>query len=274
MRTYITKHTQGSILFTIFMVYKDFLMVYSLARNHQTGLMMKSTSVAVFGASQTGKSSLVSRFLGKPFEEQHKPTVEDYHYGKIYSGEGLCHLNITDTSGSFAFPAMDRLAMEKADAFIFVYSIEDTKSFERVKIGLDRLCEVRDIESIPIMVVCNKADLDDIAMLRQLQMRMDKGGLDLGTNGEMLSSFKKDSPSQRQSTLSSQRDLVLALGCKFLLTSAKLRWNVNRIFYQLLAEDEKELEEKKPSFGMSRAANTMKCMWKKVQLGRRQSKNT
>ncbi len=199
--------------------------------------------IAVMGATKTGKTSLISRFLEQPFEERHKPTVEDYYIGKFYVGETLCHMEITDTSGSFEFPAMERLTMEKADAFIFVYSLEDELSFEKIKTCLKRLSEVKDISKVPIIVVCNKADLANIVWLRNMQMRLDSG--DAPTHECLV--YGESSPRQtisKEEGLCAQLEHVRELGCEFLLTSAKFRWNVNRIFQQLFTERKTNTEKK------------------------------
>ena len=199
-------------------------------------------SIAVFGAAKTGKTSLISRFLGQPFDERHTPTVEDYYFGKFYVGEALYNMEITDTSGTFEFPAMERLTMEKSDAFVFVYSLENEASFERVKMGLKRLSEVKDINAVPIIVVCNKADLANIVSLRNMQMCLDNGDLPL-----LLT--KRESPQgenacAREQILCAQVEHIHELGCQFLLTSAKFRWNVNRIFQQLFTERKRDEPKK------------------------------
>ena len=202
-------------------------------------------SIAVMGAAKTGKTSLISRFLGQPFEERYKPTVEDYYIGKFYIGETLCHMEITDTSGSFAFPAMERLTMEKADAFIFVYSLEDEQSFEHVKACLKRLCRVRDISKVPIIVVCNKADLANIVSLRNMQMRLDNGESRLQCLLYRESSQRQNM--SKEEILCAHVENVYDLGCEFLLTSAKFQWNVNRIFQKLFTERKLETEKKNGS---------------------------
>ena len=201
--------------------------------------------LAVMGAARTGKTSLISRFLGQPFEERYNPTVEDYHIGKFYVGETLCHIDITDTSGSFEFPAMERLTMEKSDAFIFVYSLDDELSFEHVKNGLKRLGEFKDISKVPIIVVCNKADLANIVSMRNMQMCLDNGDIP-----RQCLIYPK--PSEKEQLLWTQLDEIRKLGCQFLLTSAKFRWNVNRIFQQLLTE--RKIDQVKKSSGSLRTA--------------------
>ena len=214
--------------------------------------------IAIMGASNTGKSSLISRFLGQPFEEMYSPTVEDYHIGKFYCGETLYHMEITDTSGSFEFPAMERLTMEKAGAFIFVYSLEDELSFEQVKMCLERLKEVKDISTVPIIVVCNKADLANIAALRCMQMQLNDGKVP-----EQCFVNRGDSYSTRRTVtteeiLCQQLVQVRELGCEFLLTSAKFRWNVNRIFQQLFAERKRACDETDKKAAGSRKTSTFK----------------
>lgn len=214
--------------------------------------------IAVLGGAKTGKSSLISRFLGQPFEELHNPTVEDYHVGKFYVGETLYHMELTDTSGTFEFPAMERLTMEKADSFIFVYSLDDKLSFERVKSGLKKLSEIRDIGHLPIIVVCNKADLANIVSLRNMQMRLDNGDAPL----QCLLHPEQSTAISYEQLLCAQLEYVRELGCEFLLTSAKFRWNVNRIFQQLFAERKTITETKKCS--SPRTAFKFKMKRKKI----------
>lgn len=216
--------------------------------------------IAVMGAAKTGKTSLISRFLEQPFEEKHCPTVEDYHIGKFYVGETLCHMEITDTSGTFEFPAMERLTMERANAFVFVYSLEDEESFERVKLSLGRLSEVKDMSKIPIIVVCNKADMANVVSLRNMQMRLDNGDMPLQyTLHRECKQIQAEITKEQQ--LCTQLEYIRALGCEFLMTSAKFRWNVNRIFQQLFAEreriDDSDAQCKK-SLGSPRMARRFK----------------
>ncbi|RTG90798.1 DIRAS family, GTP-binding Ras-like 2 [Schistosoma bovis] len=45
----------------------------------------------------------------------------------------VCTLQITDTTGSHQFPAMQRLSINKAHAFILVYSITNKASFDELQ---------------------------------------------------------------------------------------------------------------------------------------------
>lgn len=67
-------------------------------------------------------------------------------------------LDIVDTSGSYPFPAMRRLAISTADAFVLVYAIDDSDSFEEARCIHDQIVELRSAQA-PVVVVGNKCDL-------------------------------------------------------------------------------------------------------------------
>ena len=122
--------------------------------------------VVVFGAGGVGKSSLVLRFVKGTFRDTYIPTVEDTYrqvrhisalptrslliitdllnywsvpvisvvsLQVISCDKSVCTLQITDTTGSHQFPAMQRLSISKGHAFILVYSITSRQSLEELK---------------------------------------------------------------------------------------------------------------------------------------------
>ena len=89
--------------------------------------------VVVFGAAGVGKSSLVLRFVRGTFKDSYVPTIEDTYRQVISSNKLVFTLQITDTTGSHQFPAMQRLNIQKGHAFILVYSITNRQSLEELK---------------------------------------------------------------------------------------------------------------------------------------------
>lgn len=156
--------------------------------------------VVVFGAAGVGKSSLVLRFVRGTFRETYIPTVEDTYRQVISCDKNICTLQITDTTGSHQFPAMQRLSISKGHAFMLVYSVTSRQSLEELEQIYEQICQIKgDIQKVPIMLVGNKSD--------DTQREVD------ASEGEVLASKWK---------------------CSFMETSAKMNYNVQELFQELL----------------------------------------
>ncbi|CAB4069525.1 DIRAS2 [Lepeophtheirus salmonis] len=158
--------------------------------------------VVVFGAGGVGKTSLVLRFINGTFRNSYIPTIEDTYRKVISSNKSICTLQITDTTGSHQFPAMQRLSISKGHAFILVYSISSRQSLEELRTILELVNEVKgDLDGFPIMLVGNKSDEE--AGKREVSQK----------TGEALQQMWK---------------------CKYIETSAKNDTNVTELFEELL----------------------------------------
>ncbi|NXH68590.1 DIRA2 protein, partial [Hydrobates tethys] len=157
--------------------------------------------VVVFRAGGVGKSSFVLRFVKGTFRECYIPTIEDTYRQVISCDKSICTLQITDTTGSHQFPAMQCLSISKGHAFILVYSITSRQSLEELKPIYEQICQIKgDVESIPIMLVGNKNDENQ-------NREVDS------SEGEAMAKKWK---------------------CAFMETSAKLNHNVKELFQELL----------------------------------------
>ena len=85
----------------------------------------------VLGSARVGKSSLVGQFWYAAFSPRYRPTVDDIHAVELDIGNGInVRLDILDTGGSYAFPAMRSLAIQGADGFILVCAADDADSLQ------------------------------------------------------------------------------------------------------------------------------------------------
>jgi Ras-related protein Rap-1B len=70
-------------------------------------------------------------------------------------------LEILDTAGTEQFVAMRDLYMKTGQGFLLVFSIASRTSFEELETLRDDIIRIKDDEDIPIVIVGNKADLED-----------------------------------------------------------------------------------------------------------------
>lgn len=116
-------------------------------------------TIVFFGDTCVGKTSLIQRFLGYGFSDEYHPTIEDFYIKHVFYQKKTCELQIIDTSGMHEFPAMRKVDILKADAFVLVYSTININSFRRLNRYRAEILEERK-ENRPCVVVCNKIDLE------------------------------------------------------------------------------------------------------------------
>ncbi|KAF6093306.1 DIRAS family GTPase 1 [Phyllostomus discolor] len=156
--------------------------------------------VVVFGAGGVGKSSLVLRFVKGTFRDTYIPTIEDTYRQVISCDKSVCTLQITDTTGSHQFPAMQRLSISKGHAFILVFSVTSKQSLEELGPIYQLIVQIKgSVEDIPVMLVGNKCD-----------------------------------ETQREVDTREAQAVAQEWKCAFMETSAKMNYNVKELFQELL----------------------------------------
>ncbi|CAD5216540.1 unnamed protein product [Bursaphelenchus xylophilus] len=164
--------------------------------------------VAVFGAGGVGKSSIVLRFVKGTFSDNYVPTIEDKYDQVITCNQkSVCTLQVTDTTGSHQFPAMQRLSISKGHAFLLVYSITSIQSFVELRPIWEMIKEVKgdQLHDFPVMLVGNKKD--------------------------------EDSKRQIKATVGQEQAQLWGVG--FIETSAKSNENITELFQKLLSMEKK-----------------------------------
>ncbi|XP_017885563.1 GTP-binding protein Di-Ras2 isoform X2 [Ceratina calcarata] len=116
--------------------------------------------VVVLGGAGVGKSAIIRCLLGQGFSERYRPTVEDLYSRECVLGTLTLKVDLLDTAGDLQFPAMRRLSIATAHAFLLVYATTSLPSFECVKRCFEEVREQRpDFQEVPIVVAGNKLDL-------------------------------------------------------------------------------------------------------------------
>lgn len=117
--------------------------------------------LVLLGGAGVGKSSIIQRFLYNKYTDKYKSTVEDLYNRDYDIGPITLKVDILDTAGDYQFPAMRRLCIANAYAFLVVYAVNQIQSFETVRQCIEEIKEQRsDYEEIPIVIAGNKMDLE------------------------------------------------------------------------------------------------------------------
>lgn len=73
-------------------------------------------TVVVLGNSCVGKTAIISQLLYGSFDNEYRATVEEFHQEEFELGEVTVTLDVIDTTGSYSFPAMRKLCIEKGES--------------------------------------------------------------------------------------------------------------------------------------------------------------
>merc|ERR1711936_803545 len=156
--------------------------------------------IVVVGGGGVGKSAITIQFIQSYFVTDYDPTIEDSYTKQCVIDNKVAKLDILDTAGQEEFSAMREQYMRSGEGFLLVFSVTDRTSFEEVSRFHKQILRAKDRDEFPIMLVGNKADL------------------------------------QQQRVISNEEAHGLARQLKvpYIECSAKVRMNVDQAFYELV----------------------------------------
>lgn len=153
--------------------------------------------IVVLGDGGVGKTALTIQLCLNHFIETYDPTIED-SYRKHCNIDGQqCVLEILDTAGQEEYTALRDQWIREGEAFLLVYSITARATFERIERFRSQIMRVKDSETIPIVLVGNKADKQN----------------------------------EREVGKEEGQSMARRLQCDFVETSAKTRSNLEEAYY-------------------------------------------
>ncbi|KAF4124548.1 RAS protein [Geosmithia morbida] len=115
-------------------------------------LLSREFHVVVLGAAQ---------FVHNEWIESYDPTIEDSYRTQLQVDGRQVVLEILDTAGTEQFVAMRDLYMKTGQGFLLVFSITSSSSLEELANLRDEIIRIKDDENVPIVIVGNKADLEE-----------------------------------------------------------------------------------------------------------------
>lgn len=122
---------------------------------------MQLHKVIMVGSGGVGKSALTLQFMYAEFVEDYEPTKADSYRKKVQLDGEEVSIDILDTAGQEDYAAIRDNYYRSGEGFFCVFSITEMQSFKETESFRDQILRVHDDESIPMILVGNKADLED-----------------------------------------------------------------------------------------------------------------
>ena len=180
----------------------------SSSSNHDSELLAPKSNyrIMILGAKGSGKTSIIQQFLYDKFSSNYNETIDDMYRGEFEIHGHTISFDIQDVSGGYVYdyPGMRNVSFASADAFIVVYSLDSYESWQEVATLRDMIHTEKSVDA-PIVIVGNKSDLKD--------------------------SFDPQIPHE-----STEATVVFDWENGYVESSAKDRFNINKVFKELLQQ--------------------------------------
>lgn len=118
--------------------------------------------VAILGDGFVGKTAILRRLKGEPFEHDYVITVgADFVVKKMELGNKKVTLQIWDVGGQQQFAPLRSKYYSMASGVLIVFDIMLRKTFESIPIWLNEILENNNWRLVPVILVGNKNDLTE-----------------------------------------------------------------------------------------------------------------
>ena len=120
-------------------------------------------TIITLGDSGVGKTSIIRRYLYDIFEDTNLSTIGlQFSIKKLtLKNKKTIKLKLIDTGGQEKFRSLSKSYYRNADAALFVFSVNDMDSFEKINEWINEFRKNQGgEEKIPIYLIGNKKDLE------------------------------------------------------------------------------------------------------------------
>lgn len=161
--------------------------------------------IVVLGDGGVGKSCLTIQFTQNHFVKDYDPTIENSYRKQLPIDGEPAMLDILDTAGQEEYAVMQDQYISSGQGFLLVYSCTSLQSFQSISELREKILQVKDCETYPMVLCGNKCDLE----------------------------------AERKVSTQQGKDLSKAWDVPFFETSAKTRLNVEEAFIAVVKEVQK-----------------------------------
>ena len=124
----------------------------------------------IIGNSSVGKTSILTRYSSKTFNENYLATVGLDFFSKDETIDNkIIRIKIWDTAGQERYKSFTKCFFQKAQGIRVVYDVTSQKSFHDLQYWIDSLNSnmYQDISFVPIIIIGNKIDLPNREVTKQ-----------------------------------------------------------------------------------------------------------
>lgn len=123
--------------------------------------MNDKVTLIMIGDSNTGKSSILTRFANASFSPIYTPTVgTSFEMIKTSFYGNILNLRIWDTSGQVRFKANTRPYYKGVNGVMVVYDVTNEDSFKNINYWIKYVRKYCDNKDVEIILIGNKVDED------------------------------------------------------------------------------------------------------------------
>ncbi|KAL1502794.1 hypothetical protein ABEB36_007889 [Hypothenemus hampei] len=202
---------------------------------------MDLIKILLLGAPAVGKTSIIQQFVLNQFQEDYQPTDRKYtYYPTVITNERWYKVKITDLPVIPYFPVNSfyewtnyrYYGLRNATAYILVFDLSNIDTFQYIKTLREQICESRNMQNVPVLVVGNKEDLI-------VPDEATSGGGGSASSMSMANSNKALAIANHVSfNEEKRRDIVNLVKkhwkCGYIECSAKYNWRVMHVFKELM----------------------------------------
>ncbi len=107
-----------------------------------------------FAAGGVGKSALTIQLISNHFVDEYDATIEDSYRKQVVIDGETCLLDILDTAGQEEYSAMSDQYIRTGEGFLYVFALDNMKSFEDIDSYRRQIRRVKDADDIPMICEC------------------------------------------------------------------------------------------------------------------------
>lgn len=121
-------------------------------------------NIMVIGDEEVGKTTILERYFHRKFNSERKKTIGVEYFSKTHrdSNSNISYnIKFWDTAGQERFHSITKNYFKRAQGMIITLAINKKSSFLNLKMWINSIIDGSSTTEIPIVVLCNKCDLEE-----------------------------------------------------------------------------------------------------------------